>query len=359
MIHFHSLRVKKVQRETDDCVSIIFDVPPELKEAFQFRPGQSLTVRKVLKGEEARRNYSICSAPTDGVLRVAVKKVVGGVFSTWANDELKAGESIDVMPPVGTFHTEFKPSQKKSYVAFAAGSGITPVLSLIKTALMTEPQSRFTLVYGNRTKNSIIFKEELEALKDKYIDRFRIYHILSREVTDAEVNRGRIDREKCDLLFNRLIDLQGTDEFFICGPEEMTFCVRDYLHDKGITRDRIHFELFTIPGQKKSVVRTEEKEVLETGPVAKVTVKLDGIAFDFDLSYGGRSILDAALSQGADLPFACKGGVCCTCKARLIEGSVHMDVNWGLEDDEVARGFILTCQSHPQTGRILVDFDAK
>lgn len=359
MIHFHPLRVRKVQKETDDCVSITFEVPAELKDLYQFRQGQSLTVRRQLNGEEVRRTYSICSAPQDGVLRVAVKKVEGGVFSTWANEQLSAGEELEVMPPVGKFYTDLDPAQKKNYVAFAAGSGITPVLSIIKTTLQTEPHSTFTLVYGNRTKNSIIFKEELEALKDKFLSRFRIYHILSRERTDAEINYGRIDRDKVEALSSRLIDLGNTHEFFICGPEEMIFTVRDFLQEKGVANEHIHFELFTIPGQKKSVVDSGRKEASDEGPRAKVSVKLDGILFDFDLSHEGESILDAALKQGADLPYACKGGVCCTCKARLLEGEVDMEVNWGLEQDEIERGYILTCQSHPRTEKVVVDFDAK
>jgi ring-1,2-phenylacetyl-CoA epoxidase subunit PaaE len=359
MIHFHSLRVKKVERETDDCVCISFDVPIELQDTFRFKQGQSLTVRKMISGEEARRTYSICSAPTDGQLRVAIKKVEGGIFSTWANESLKAGDALDVMPPVGKFYTELDPAQKKNYLAFAAGSGITPVLSIIKTTLITEPLSSFTLVYGNRSKNSIIFKEELEALKDKYIDRFRLYHVLSRERSDAPVNSGRIDSEKLDLFFDKLIQIERIDEFFLCGPEEMIFCIKNYLMGKDVAPDKIHFELFTIPGQKKSTVDTEKLQIVETGPTAKVSVKLDGLVFDFDLSYEGESVLDAALQQGADLPYACKGGVCTTCKARLTEGEVTMDVNWGLEPDELEKGYILTCQSHPKSEKITVDFDAK
>ena len=359
MIHFHSLKVKKKVQETEDCVSIQFEVPEELKELFVFKQGQSLTVRKMINGEELRRTYSICSAPPDNVLRVAVKKVDGGKFSTWANDTLQAGDTIDVMPPVGKFNTELLPTQKKNYLAFAAGSGITPVLSIIKTTLLTEPQSRFTLVYGNRNKNSIIFKEELEALKDKFIDRFRIYHVLSREKSDAEINNGRIDIAKLELIGTKLVDLNQVDDFFLCGPEEMIFCVKGYLESRGINSDKIHFELFTIPGQKQSVVETESIPVNDEGPKAKVSVKLDGIRFDFDLAFESESILDAALKQGADLPYACKGGVCTTCKAKLTEGKVKMDVNWGLEPDEVQQGYILTCQSHPVTEKITVDFDAK
>jgi len=359
MIHFHNLTVKKVQRETDDCICITFHVPDELKETFQFRQGQNLTIRKTVKGEELRRNYSICSSPLEGVLKVAVKKVEGGAFSTWANEELRAGDQLEVLPPTGKFHTPLNQEQAKHYVAFAAGSGITPILSIIKTTLATEPLSRFTLVYGNRSKTSIIFKEDLEALKDRYIDRFRLYHVLSREKTDVALNYGRIDTEKCGLIFDKVVDLGDCDDFFLCGPEEMIFCVRDYLQQHGVAPEKIHFELFTVPGQKKSTVNTEQQVVSDSGPRSQVSVKLDGIAFDFDLPFGGHSILDAALKQGADLPYACKGGVCCTCKAKLLEGEVVMDENWGLEPDEVAAGFILTCQAHPRTERVVVDFDAK
>lgn len=359
MIHFHSLQVKKVEAETDECVSITFAVPAELKDAFAFKQGQTLTIKKTLNGEELRRNYSICSSPLDNELQVAVKKVESGIFSSWANTELKAGDYLEVMPPTGKFYTELNPAQKKNYVSFTAGSGITPILSIIKTTLQSEPNSSFTLVYGNRTKASIIFKEELEALKDKFIDRFRIYHVLSREKTDTPINNGRIDVEKLDLFFDKLIDVNRCDEFFLCGPEEMIFCIKNYLLEKNVSSANIHFELFTIPGQKASTSIHKPQTKTDTGPKAKVSVKVDGIMFDFDLAYESESILDAALKQGADLPYACKGGVCTTCKAKILEGEVEMDVNWGLEPDEVEKGFILTCQSHPKTEKVVVDFDTK
>jgi ring-1,2-phenylacetyl-CoA epoxidase subunit PaaE len=359
MIHFHPLRVKHIEKETDDCVSVSFEIPDSLAEAFRFKQGQSITIRKTMNGEELRRNYSICSSPLDGELKVAIKKVDGGTFSTYANENMQPGETIDVMPPVGAFYTELDPSQKKNYVAFAAGSGITPIVSIIKTTLAVEPQSSFTLVFGNRSKSSIIFREELEALKDKYLARFRVIHILSREKTDALVNYGRIDKQKAELLFNKLIDLEKTNEIFLCGPEEMIFCLRDFLQEKGVPKKYIHFELFTVPGQKKSTVTTTTIGEDDEGEKSNISVKLDGIVFDFKLGYHGQSILDAALKEGADLPYACKGGVCCTCKAKLLEGKVVMDENWGLEADEVAAGFILTCQSHPRTEKIMVDFDVK
>ncbi|RPD51054.1 1,2-phenylacetyl-CoA epoxidase subunit PaaE [Paracnuella aquatica] len=359
MIHFHPLKVASVRRETEDCVSVTFSVPDHLQEIFRFTPGQSLTIRATLNGQELRRNYSICSSPMDGELRIAVKKVAGGHFSTWANEGLKAGDVLEVMPPVGKFGSALHPEQAKNYVAFAAGSGITPVLSLIKTALYTEPRSTFTLVYGNRNRSSIIFKEELEAVKDKFLHRFRIYHILSREQVETPLNSGRIDREKTNFLLDKLIDVKNNHEFFLCGPEELMFTVRDVLQERGVAAANIHFELFTVPGQVQKTENRNLKPETPSGPQASVQVTVDGHSFQFGLAKEGESILDAALQQGADLPYACKGGVCCTCKARLLEGAVHMDAAWGLEPDEIAAGFILTCQSHPTTDSVVVDFDAK
>ena len=356
-LHFHSLKIKDIKRETQDCVSISFEIPEQLQKEFEFLQGQSLTLRKIIEGEEIRRSYSICTSPLDNEVRVAVKKVQGGLFSTFANTELKTGDVIEVMPPSGNFYTELNPSNKKNYVAFAAGSGITPVISLIKTTLLTEPQSTFTLVFGNKNHLSIIFKEELEGLKDKYIERFRLYHILSRERMEAEINYGRINAEKC-LQLTKLIDLAAADEFFICGPEEMIFGVRDFLQEKGIDKRKIHFELFTTPLRKAS--RYKPPVVSETNKeTSKITVTLDGRSFDFNLDYDSNNILDAALAQGADLPYACKGGVCTTCKAKLIEGKIEMEVNYGLEADEVEAGYILTCQSHPRSEKVVVDFDVK
>ncbi len=356
-LHFHPLTVKDIRRETQDCVSISFNIPKELQKGFEFKQGQSLTLRKILDGEEVRRSYSICTSPLDKELRVAVKKVQGGLFSTFANSQLKHGDVIDVMTPSGNFYTDLQSSNKKNYVAFAAGSGITPLLSILKTTLITEPASTFSLVFGNKNTSSIIFKEELEALKDKYIQRFRLYHILSRERMEADINYGRINADKC-LQLTKLIDLNSVDEFFICGPEEMIFGVSDFLEQKGIDKRKIHFELFTTPLRKASsykphAVSESNKET------SKITVTLDGRSFDFDLDYDSNNILDAALAQGADLPFACKGGVCTTCKAKLIEGEIEMEVNYGLEPDEVEAGFILTCQSHPRSEKVMVDFDVK
>lgn len=356
-IHFSPLRIKEIRKETADCVSVVFDIPETLKSTFAFKQGQSLTLRTMINNEEIRRTYSICSSPLDNECRIAVKKVGGGLFSTFANEQLRKGDTLDVMQPVGKFYTELDAAQSKNYVAFAAGSGITPVLSLIKTTLATEPLSQFTLVYGNKNRGSIIFFEELEGLKNKYMERFTLLHILSREKTDSPVSFGRITADKLKDL-SRLVDYTSTDEFFVCGPEEMIFCVKDYLTETGIDKKKIHFELFTSPGQKKSIVNSQQ--TTDNGPKSQVSIKLDGRSFDFELSLNSdTTILDAALKKGADLPYACKGGMCCTCKAKLLEGEVMMDVHWGLEEEEIEQGYILTCQSHPKTEKIVVDFDAK
>jgi ring-1,2-phenylacetyl-CoA epoxidase subunit PaaE len=355
-VHFHTLKVKAVKKETADCVSISFAVPETLQKEFAFEQGQNVTVKININGEEVRRSYSICAAPFENELKVAVKKVEGGKFSAYANEILKAGDELEVMPPTGKFNCKLQPTNCKQYAAFAAGSGITPIISIIKTTLQTEPNSSFTLVFGNRSRSSIIFFEELEGLKNKYLQRFNFINILSREKTDAPINSGRINNGKLAAL-SKLIHYKAIDDFFICGPEEMIFCVKEFLEQLDIDKKKIHFELFGTPGSK--VNKVQATEATSSGLKSKITVKLDGRSFDFDLGINAGNILDAALQQGADLPFACKGGVCCTCKAKLIEGEVKMDVNWGLEQEEVDQGFILTCQSHPVTEKVVVDFDIK
>jgi len=355
-IHFHRLKIKEVKKETADCVLITFVVPPELKDIYSYSHGQNITLRAVIRGNDVRRSYSICTAPYENELTVAVKEAEKGLFSGFANRELKAGDEIEVLPPTGTFYTSLHPDQKKNYLAFAAGSGITPVISIIKSTLSIEPGSQFTLVYNNRTRNSIIFLEELEALKNRYLNRLVLIHILSREKMEAPVNSGRIDNDKLNEL-RRLIAYEKMDDIFLCGPEAMIFTIRDYLIEKGIDKSKIHFELFN------TVKRTDSEntgnETVQPGKKSNVTIKLDGRSFDFDVDYRGERILDAALKQGADLPYACKGGVCASCRARLIEGHVVMDTNWALEPEELAQGYILTCQSHPTTERVVIDFDSR
>ena len=354
---FYPLKVKKINRETNDCISISFDVPQEYAEQFKYKQGQYLTFKTEIDGQEVRRSYSLCSSPLDNVWRVAIKQVPSGLFSSYAGKALKPGDTIEVMPPNGKFYRELGMDQAQNYMAFAAGSGITPILSIIETTLRTEPRSSFTLVYGNRNRNSIIFKEELEAFKNKFMDRFRLYHILSREKTDAILNHGRIDGKKCAYIFDKLVDRASIDAFFLCGPEEMIFDVRDYLVAQQTDIKKIHFELFT--SAKKQVTQAiSVASETNDAPMSRITVKLDGVESTFDLAYNGEAILDAALHEGADLPFACKGGVCCTCKAKLIEGEIYMEVNYGLEPEEVEAGYILTCQSHPKTPVVKVDFDA-
>lgn len=357
-VHFHSLKVKEVKKETPDCVSISFTVPEELKNEFVFDHGQNITLKKSIDGEEIRRSYSICAAPFENELRVAVKKMEGGKFSVYANTVLAAGDELEVLPPTGKFNTRLKKENTGHYLAFAAGSGITPVISIIKTTLAQEPESAFTLVYGNKNRNSIIFFEELEGLKNKYLQRFSLINILSREKTSVPLNFGRINADKLRELAG-LVNYQNIDEFFICGPETMVFCIRDFLSGQGISNKHIHFELFSTGGQKKTIA-VQKTGAANEGPVSRITVKLDGRSFGFELPFSSdTSLLDAALQQGADLPFACRGGMCCTCKARLLEGAVSMDVHWGLEEEEIEQGFILTCQSHPLTENIVVDFDIK
>jgi len=358
--HFHPLTVRDIRKETEDCVSISFHIPPELSETFRFRQGQNITLRRELKGEELRRNYSICSSPSENELRVAIKRVPHGRFSNWANTELKPGDVLEVWPPTGRFHTELDPTQKRNYLAFAAGSGITPIISIIKATLQAEPGSRFTLVYGNRNRRSIIFRDQLEDLKNRYMQRLSIVHVLSREEPETPLNAGRIDEGKCAELSKKLIDLSRVDEVFLCGPEDMIFTVKSFLVKKGFPEKHIHFELFTAPSQKeRSLALDRNEKPAGEHDICTIKVRIDGTVTQFDLPAEGDTILNAALRAGADLPYACKGGVCATCKAKLIEGEVDMDVNYALEDEEVRNGFILTCQSHPRTARVFVDFDAR
>lgn len=356
---FHTLIVKEVKQETASCVSVSFVIPDSLKQEFAYQSGQYITLKKVIQGEELRRSYSLCSSPLENDFRVAIKQVEQGKFSTYANTELKAGDALEVMTPLGNFTTNFNAAQQKNYFGFAAGSGITPLLSLIKTALASEPASTFTLVYGNQYVQSIIFKEEIEALKNKYIGRFQVIHILSKERMESDMNFGRIDSGKCSLLFAGLLSTAKIDACFICGPEEMIHCIKNFLVEKGVEEKKIHFELFntTTTSEKKQAYKEAHKEF--EGKVCNLTIKVDDRSFDIQLPFDGDSILDAALKHGADLPFACKGGVCCTCKAKVMEGKVDMEVNYALEPEEVAQGFVLSCQAHPLTERVIIDFDQR
>jgi ring-1,2-phenylacetyl-CoA epoxidase subunit PaaE len=361
--HFHSLTVADVRRETADCVSIAFALPAGTADAFRHTQGQYLNVRRVFGGEDIRRSYSICSGVDDGELRIAVKAVPGGAFSSWVNQELKPGDLLDVMPPEGRFHTPLDASHRKHYVAFAAGSGITPVLSLVKTVLVREPHSRVTLVYGNRTLRDLIFNETLEDLKDRYLGRLALYRVFSREPQEIALFEGRIDRAKVSALLDQLIPAASIDEAFVCGPDEMMEDVRAALDAKAVPAERIHIERFGVP-----VVRDPAMALAPAGKAASmdaqakqslVDVTVDGKRFSMALAIDGASVLDAALQAGADVPYACKAGVCCTCRAMLVEGEVRMDANYTLSDEEVRQGFRLTCQSHPVTARVVFDYDRR
>ena len=358
-LHFHTLTVKDVRRETPDAVSICLEIPGALRELFRFTPGQNIAVRRVIDGTECRRNYSICSAPGDPEFRIAVKRIEGGLFSTWANTALKPGDTLEVMPPSGRFHTSMDPAAQRHYMAFAAGSGITPVMSIMKATLAGEPRSSFTLIYGNRDRRNIIFREELESLKNRYLSRMQVIHVLSREATDTNLNSGRIDALKCAHIDEKIASFRAIHAFFLCGPEAMIHAIRDCLVRRGVAPERIHFELFHTSGSTGAAATTGRETQSDSGPVASVSVRHDGILTQFELSYNGETILQAALQKGLDLPFACKGGMCCTCRAKLVEGSVEMERNYALESSEVEAGFILTCQSHPRTGKIFVDFDVR
>lgn len=359
-VKFHSLKVKDVKPETADCVSVALEVPEELAKDFTFVPGQYLTFRRGDGEAEIRRSYSICAGPNDCELRVAIKKVEQGKFSTYANTELKRGDVLEVMPPMGNFILKKKEVKHKHYLAIVAGSGITPVMSIMKQVLEGDNESSFTLVYGNKSRGTIIFREAIEALKNKYMQRLRVYHVLSREMMDVPLFNGRITAEKCREFCDKLIDINTVDEAFICGPEEMILSVRQQLVDLGMDSGKVHMELFTSPDQPKATHDKWVKEhTADAGKVSKVSITLDGTTFEMDLPYNGDTILDAALKMGADLPFACKGGVCCTCRAKITEGQVEMEVNYALEPDEVEKGFVLTCQSHPRTDRVVVDFDQR
>jgi ring-1,2-phenylacetyl-CoA epoxidase subunit PaaE len=360
---FYELKVKDIRLETADCVSVALEVPQELRDVFLFQPGQYLTFRKHIEGAEVRRSYSICTSPREGELRVAIKQVEGGKFSGFANASLKKGEVLEVMSPMGKFSPRYnEPEQKKGkqYLAFVAGSGITPVMSIMRHILEEETDSQFTLVYGNRNRNTIIFREAIEGLKNRFMNRLRVYHVLSRELMDVPLFNGRIDAQKCTDFCSSLIDLSQMDEAFLCGPEEMILSVRERMISLGMPSTGIHMELFSSPDQPQRKHETWKKEhAKDEGPTSKVSIRLDGVTFDIDLAFSGDNILDAALAHGADLPYACKGGVCSTCRAKVIEGSVDMEVNYALEPDEVAKGFVLTCQSHPTSDRVIIDFDAR
>lgn len=357
---FYPLRLADVRPETDSAVCLTFDIPAALQDKFTFKQGQYLTLRTRIDDDEIRRSYSICSGLDDDHLRVAVKRIDGGVFSNFANEHLNAGDLIDVMPPQGEFHTPLSANNAKNYMCICAGSGITPVLSIIKSILSREPDSHVTLLYGNRNSATVLFKDELSYLKNRYMTRFNWVNILSREEQDADVLFGRLDNRKgAELQASHLIDIAATDEFFLCGPESMISEVSRGLRGSGVDESNIHYELFYASAEDaRAVVEKHHARAKQyAGQVSEVQVRADGRTTYIELTADGENILDGAMRSGADLPFSCKGGVCATCKARLIEGDVEMDLNHSLSTEEIQSGMILTCQAHPISKKVVVDFD--
>jgi ring-1,2-phenylacetyl-CoA epoxidase subunit PaaE len=351
---FHRLAVNDLRRETADAVSMSFAIPKELEDDYSFSPGQYLTLRTTMDGEEVRRSYSICSGPDDGELRIAVKKVDGGAFSNWAAEELKTGDELDVMTPTGRFGIAPAPEQARLYVGFAAGSGITPVLSIVKGVLAREPNSRFFLFYGNRATGSMLFLEELEELKDRFMQRFSLFHVISGEEQDIPILHGRLDGEKVRVLLRSLVPAESVDHVFICGPTGMSEDIEATCRDIGVADEKIHVERFVSEFGGKP----QPKKTVPPGapPKALASLIIDGKRREVPV-VEGEAILDAALRAGMDLPFACKGGMCSTCRAKLVEGRAEMEVNYSLEPWELKAGFILTCQARPCSERVVVDYD--
>ena len=352
---FHPLTVAHIARETRDSVVLTLTVPDAARAAFRYTQGQYLTFRAMLDGIEERRSYSICSGVGDPHLRVGIKKVAGGLFSTYANEALKVGDTLDAMAPMGHFFVPLDPAARRHVVAFAAGSGITPILGILRTMLAAEPHSRFTLVYGNRASSSIMFRDEIEDLKSLHMARLSVIHVLSREQQDVELFNGRLTREKCDGLLDRWIGAGSIDTAFICGPQEMMLDVSESLASRGVDRARIKFELFATAA--RSVARPIPAETSASTEACETTIVIDGHARSFTMPKGRISVLEAGMAQGIELPYACKGGVCSTCRAMVLEGQVDMDANFALEDYEIARGYVLTCQSFAASDRLVIDYD--
>lgn len=356
-VSFHRLEIAEIVPETAEASSIRFAVPPELEETFRFRPGQHLTLKAEIGGEEVRRNYSLCVAPQDEEVKVTVKRIAGGLFSNWANDRLRRGDKLDVMPPHGSFTWDFAPGAANHYVGFAGGSGITPVISLLKTAMLTEPDSRFTLLYGNRDSQSVIFLEALAKLKNRFMDRLEVHHFLDEETGEIELFNGMLDRAKCDEILDGLVDPAEAAAFFVCGPGPMMDAAEEALLARGVDRPRIHLERFTAD-RPPEALQAQLEAMSKDAQGLSMLVTLDGrkrrVAFDATAG----NILDSARLAGLPAPFACKAGVCATCRARVVSGEVDMAARYGLTDEEVANGYVLTCQSVPKGEGVELDYDA-
>jgi ring-1,2-phenylacetyl-CoA epoxidase subunit PaaE len=357
---FHPLRVRAVEPDTEEAVVVTFEVPSELQSAFGFTQGQYLTLRKEIAGQDLRRSYSICAGVDDGELRVGVRKVRGGVFSQWINEQLKPGDVISVMAPQGRFFVPVEPQARRHHLGVAGGSGITPILSIMKTVLAREPRSRFTLIYGNRTLKSTMFKEELEDLKDRYLSRLVLHHVFSDEHTDAPVNMGLMDRAKIGDFLRSLVPAAGIDHAFVCGPFQMNDEAEAALVAAGVPEERIHIERFGVPQQATGEVGAVVHEA-KPGDAerSRIVIVRDGLRREIDFSRDQPSILDAASAAGLEVPFSCTSGVCGTCRAKVLEGDVRMERNFALGKQEVAAGFVLTCQAHPMTERVVLSFDER
>ncbi|NQV22581.1 MAG: phenylacetate-CoA oxygenase/reductase subunit PaaK [Rhodospirillales bacterium] len=358
MARFHDLTITDIRPETDDAISVAFRVPDDLADAYTFDAGQHLTLRADIDGEDVRRCYSICSGVNDGELRVAIKRVPDGAFSAYAHKNLHVGDSLQVMTPTGKFRAHPDVSSARTYAAFAAGSGITPVISIMATVLDAEPDSRFFLFYGNRSTGSVIFRDQIDDLKNRHMGRLSVFHILSNEDQDSVLLNGRIDGDKVPDLMAAACPASDVDGVFVCGPGSMIPDVTGALKALGVADDRVHFELFaTDEGQGLAPPRKSAAKVEAKGDQARVTVVVDGVKSEFAVSLNDGTILDSAVSEGIDLPYSCKGGMCTSCRAKLVEGKVDMAVNYGLEPWELEAGFVLTCQSRPLTDKVVLDFD--
>ena len=356
MAEFYKLKIKEIYKETKDTSVITFDVPQALHETFKFRQGQHLTLKADINGEDVRRSYSLCTSPYEQEWKVAVKEIPGGKFSPYINETLSAGDELEVMSPSGTFGVECNPNKAKNYLFFAAGSGITPVLSMLKAHLQAEPNATCKLFYVNKTAKSIIFKEELEQLRNTYFGRLEIYYFLTKERRDIELFNGRFDDEKMQVLTKTFIDIPDTSEVFLCGPEKMVNYVSQYLINAGLPKELVHFELF-VTGLSEEDIKRAERLSQQNVEGTEVIIVDGGKEFAFTMTKEYDNILDAALGAGADLPFACKGGVCSTCKCEVKEGSVEMKINYALDDKEVSQNLVLSCQAVPTSDKVVVDFD--
>ncbi len=357
MRKFHPLKIAAVEPAASDAVVITFEVPAELREVYRFRPGQHLGLKATIDGEEVRRTYSICTAPDEETLAIVVRRVPGGRFSTFANERLAAGDVIEVFPPVGTFTLDPEPGRARHHVAFAAGAGITPVMSILKSVLRNEPKSRFTLFYGNRTIDSMIFRTELNALKNEHVDRFALHPFFSRQKQEIDFHNGRLDGGKVRGILNRLLPVERIDEAWVCGPGTMIDEVEEALADAGLARERIRSERFlTSEEAARALAGTRAREA-ERAATAAIEVRLDGVEHRVDYEPGSGTILEALEKAGLEVPYSCRGGVCTTCRAKVLEGSAEMGINYGLEEAEVKKGFILTCQAVPTSEKLKLSFD--